>query len=167
MTSFDRYDAIEEIKALKACYFRCMDTKNWVAYGETFARQGVLEVQSTRGDQTKEGDVLISRNEIGPEAIVKWVSEVLRRAITIHQGYMPEIEIISTDKARGIWAMEDRVIWPEKVLHGWGHYHETYTCEDGVWKILHSTLTRLHVEWTVKDVNPDPNLQQMLNAPPT
>ena len=139
MTLVERLLAIEEIKALKARYFRYLDTKNWAEYGEVFAASGTLEVQSIRGDA-------ISRKETGAAAIVAWVSSVLDGATTIHHGHMPEIETLSSDRASGIWAMEDVVIWPDRRLHGWGHYHETYVRETGKWKIASSRLTRLRVD---------------------
>ena len=37
-------EAIEEIKRLKARYFRLMDTKQWDAWGEVFTRDGVLGI---------------------------------------------------------------------------------------------------------------------------
>ncbi len=50
--------------------------------------------------------------------------------ITVHHGHMPEITLLSDTTARGIWAMEDKLWWPEGSplvhLHGYGHYHETY-----------------------------------------
>jgi hypothetical protein len=66
---------------------------------------------------------------------------------------MPEIEITSPTTARGIWAMQDFLKWPEgspmKSLVGWGHYTETYELVDGEWKIKTLVLTRLR-----RDVEP-------------
>lgn len=135
---------IEQIKQLKARYFRAMDMRDWTAFGHAFSNEGSLEVESIRRDD--EGDRPISRKEMGRDAIVAWVSGVLAGATTIHHGHMPEIEILSPTRASGIWAMEDRVIWPDRSLHGWGHYHESYIVEDGAWRIAASRLTRLHVE---------------------
>lgn len=154
-------DAIEEIKRLKARYFRCMDTRDWQGYGGTFADDGVLEVQGVRATDAGEP---ASRREVGAEAIVRWVSGVLDGAVTIHHGHMPEIELLSPDRARGIWAMEDRVIWPERALHGWGHYHEAYVRERGAWRIASSRLTRLRVEFSPAAAPADPARPQMLDA---
>lgn len=68
---------------------------------------------------------------------------------------MPEIEILSDSHARGIWAMEDRLWWPEeqeglgsvRFLHGAGHHRETYEKSDGTWRIKPMRLTRLHREY--------------------
>jgi hypothetical protein len=48
--------------------------------------------------------------------------------------------------------MEDLLWWQngdtEEHLHGWGHYHETYTKIDGSWFIQSRVLTRLRVDQT-------------------
>ena len=65
---------------------------------------------------------------------------------------MPEIEITSPTTAKGIWAMEDVLRWPEgapmKTLQGYGHYHETYERVDGRWLIKSLRLSRLRVDVT-------------------
>ena len=72
---------------------------------------------------------------------------------TVHHGHMPEIILTSTNTATGLWAMEDKLWWPEGSpivhLHGYGHYHETYekpTTGTG-WRIKTLKLTRLHREF--------------------
>jgi hypothetical protein len=71
---------------------------------------------------------------------------------TVHHGHMPEIEIISSTTAKGIWAMEDVLRWPAgaavKTLHGYGHYHETYRKTEDGWRIQSSRLSRLRVDIT-------------------
>ena len=61
---------------------------------------------------------------------------------------MPEIEITSPTTATGIWAMLDILQEPggENLVHGWGHYHETYERIDGRWYIKTLRLTRLRVD---------------------
>lgn len=131
---------IEEIKRLKARYFRALDTKDWDEWGQVFARDAVLEVP--------EADVL----RRGREDIVASVSAALTGARTVHHGHMPEIEITGPDSARGIWAMFDYVEWlpresGERVgLLGFGHYHEEYVREDGAWRIAKTHLSRLRVD---------------------
>ena len=72
---------IEEIKRLKARYFRAVDQKDWELYAQVFARDAHLEVP--------EGGV----SEDGREAIVASISTVLEGVTTVHHGHMPEIEI--------------------------------------------------------------------------
>jgi len=131
---------LEAIRQLKARYFRLMDTKQWEAWGEVFTADAVVEA-SPDPDQIFRG-----RAEI-----VASVSEALRGAVTVHHGHMPEIELTGRNRARGIWAMYDFVDLPQLLLHGWGHYHEEYRREDGVWRIASTKLTRLRLDITPKE----------------
>ncbi|MGB8362944.1 MAG: nuclear transport factor 2 family protein, partial [Rhizomicrobium sp.] len=71
-----------------------------------------------------------------------------------HHGHMPDIEILSPDTAKGVWAMEDILRLPKDspapggytYLHGFGHYHETYVRGPAGWRIKTVRLTRLYVE---------------------
>jgi ketosteroid isomerase-like protein len=130
---------IEQIKQLKARYFRLVDTKQWDEWGKVFASDAVLEIP--------EGD-LVHR---GRAEIVANVSTVMEHLRTVHHGLMPEIEITGPDTARGVWAMSDYVEWPADDgtrvgLRGYGHYVEEYVREDGQWCIARSRLERLRVD---------------------
>jgi ketosteroid isomerase-like protein len=130
---------IEQIKQLKARYFRLVDTKQWDEWGKVFASDAVLEIP--------EGD-LVHR---GRAEIVANVSTVMEHLRTVHHGLMPEIEITGPDTARGVWAMSDYVEWPSEDgtrvgLRGYGHYVEEYVREDGQWCIARSRLERLRVD---------------------
>ena len=57
----------------------------------------------------------------------------------------PEITLLDEHNATGIWAMEDLVHMPRIALQGWGHYHERYRKEDGVWRIAEIRLTRVRL----------------------
>jgi uncharacterized protein (TIGR02246 family) len=131
---------IEEIKQLKARYFRTLDHKDWDGFGQVFARDAVLEVP--------EAGIV----EHGRDAIVATVSAPLVGTRTVHHGHMPEIEITGADTARGTWAMFDYVEWPasesgDRVgIVGFGHYLEEYVREDGEWRIARLHLARLRVD---------------------
>ena len=81
--------------------------------------------------------------------IVKSVRRNVGRALTLHQGFMPEIEVVSPIAAKAIWAMSDIVEFsdgkPFKRLSGAGHYHETYALQDDRWMIDSLKLSRLRV----------------------
>lgn len=129
-------DDLEEIKQLKARYFRSMDTKDWVKMREVFAEDVVVDTTSSGGLVTT-----------GADAFVAFLRETLQDVVTVHHGHTPEIELTSATTARGIWAMEDFLRWPNgRELRGYGHYHETYERIDGAWRIKTSTLTRLHMD---------------------
>ena len=129
-------DDIEAIRRLKARYFRTMDTKDWAAMRRVFTDDVVVDTSAAGGSVVSGGDEFIA-----------FLQEVLRGAVTVHHGHMPEIDITTPTTATGIWALNDLVIWPDGTrLDGYGHYHETYEKVDDEWRIKSSTLTRLHVD---------------------
>ena len=131
-------DNIEAIKRLKARYFRTMDTKDWQGMRGVFADDVVVDTSASGGGVVS-----------GADEFMAFLEPVLREAITVHHGHMPEIEITSSSTAVGIWALQDLIVWPDGThLQGYGHYHETYELVGGEWRIKSSTLTRLHLNVT-------------------
>jgi hypothetical protein len=130
-------DDLEAIKQLKARYFRLMDTKDWDRFAEVFADD--VEV-----DLTTQGAGVVR----GVAEYVPFLRSVIEDVVTVHHGHMPEIELTSSTTATGIWAFEDHLWWPEgspnRYLHGWGHYHETYSKAEAGWRIQTMRLSRLH-----------------------
>jgi uncharacterized protein (TIGR02246 family) len=125
---------IEAIKSLKARYFRAMDCKDWDELSNCFTEDLVADFREAPGMLAQ-----------GRENYMSQLTEILKEASTIHHGHMPEIEVIDKNNATGIWAMEDIVKMPGLSMQGWGHYHETYRRELGVWKIARIKLTRLRL----------------------
>ena len=128
---------IEEIKQLKARYFRYADLKMWDEWGRLFTPDVHLEIDGRVVDD--------------PAEMVRTASGFLGNAITVHRGFMPEIDITGPDAATGIWSMEDYLVFPEKDglpqgLRGYGHYHEQYRKIDGEWRISSLRLDRLKLE---------------------
>ena len=126
--------ALEDIRALKARYFRAMDTKDWTLLASCFTEDLHADFRAGPG-------MLVE----GREAYMAQISEILKDATTVHQGHMPEITLLDPDNATGVWAMEDLVQLPGISLQGWGHYHERYRREEGVWKIASIRLSRLRL----------------------
>jgi hypothetical protein len=130
-------DDIEQIKQLKARYFRLMDLKQWDGLADVFADDVEIDVTG------EGGGVSHSVAEYIP-----FLRSSIEDVITVHHGHMPEIELTSDSAARGVWALEDQLWWPEggplKHMHGFGHYHETYEKTAAGWKIKSMTITRLH-----------------------
>jgi SnoaL-like domain len=150
----DKLAAIEEIKQLKARYFRDLDTKNWEGLNSIFAADAVFDLRAVNslrqlvtGDFTPPlgGEDRVFR---GRAAIVAMIRGAVESLITVHHGHTPEIDVISESTARGIVPMEDILRLPsgELMLHGFGHYHETYEKVGGRWLIKTSYLTRLSIE---------------------
>ena len=151
MTDLERLLAVEEIKKLKARYFRCMDTKDWAGMVEVYAPDATADFRA----ESPDGFVR------GAADIVAYTRGSIAKVTTVHHGHMPEINILSASEATGIGAMEDLVFWPEgegikradgariSRLHGFGHYHETYRLHGGGptpgWRIQTLRLSRLYV----------------------
>jgi hypothetical protein len=134
---------IEKIRRLKARYWRCMDTKDWDGFGAVFTEDATLLFDtdvSTLGRDGKPHPLISTR-----QGIRDFVADWGRYATTVHQGHTSEIDILSETEARGIWSMEDIVEHPDTIMHGHGHYHETYRKVDGAWLIATVHLTRLRV----------------------
>jgi len=146
MDALARLEAVEEIRRLKAAYFRTMDTKDWDGFAAVFAPDAVMDMSGEMRDGTTEGEGVTRGNA----AIADFVKGAVDPVVTVHHGHMPEIEILTPTTARGIWSMEDKLRWPEgspiRSMHGYGHYHETYEKVDGRWLIKTITLTRLRVD---------------------
>lgn len=131
-----RLEASEEIRNLKARYFRCVDFRLWDEFADLFTDD--LEVdfaESTSGAK-------------GKSEFLASVARHFETGYSVHHGHVPEIEIIDDTTATAVWPMYDRVESPEDsgyVSHeGWGHYTETYRrCDDGRWRICRSRLSRI------------------------
>jgi hypothetical protein len=144
--TIERLAAIEDIKRLKAKYFRCMDNKDWDGFASVFADDAVMDMSGEMRDGTTAGEGVTK----GASAIAAFVKGAIEMVCTVHHGHMPEIEITSPTTATGIWAMEDKLWWPAgsplTAMHGYGHYHERYVRTADGWRIEHLTLTRLRVD---------------------
>ncbi len=129
---------IEEIKKLKARYFRFMDKKLWDEWKTVFTEDATLQFGPNPEDIFIGRDQIVARN-----------SQILANATTVHHGHMPEIELTSDTTATGIWAMFDFVqMHGVLTLQGYGHYEEEYRKVDGQWKIGKLRLTRLREDIT-------------------
>lgn len=135
MSGAPGFDDWLAIANLKARYCRLLDTKDWAGFAGLFTADVVIDTTASGGPRFE-----------GRDAAVTSVRAAIDAAKTAHQVHSPEIEIAG-DEATAIWAMQDRLIWPNgRTLTGYGHYHERYVRAGGDWKIAESRLTRLLVE---------------------
>jgi hypothetical protein len=146
ISPIDRLIAIEEIKVLKARYFRLMDTKDFDALRAVFADDAVFDARCSLSiEPAEDGENWIHS---GGDAIVDFIRAAVAPLRTVHHGHAHEIEVTSPTTAYGVIALEDQ-IWDltgtTVALHGLGHYHETYVKVDGAWRIHTSRISRLHV----------------------
>lgn len=152
MEAWDQLLAIEQIKQLKARYFRCMDTKDWVGLRAVFCDDAMFDARASLSlDGIGEGAAAESNDWVyhGGDVIADFIREAVSPSRTVHHGHCHEVEILSDTQARGVIAMEDK-IWDlasgAPVLHGCGHYHETYRREGDGWRILTSRISRLYIK---------------------
>ena len=136
MEPLERLVAIEDIKKLKARYCRCLDTKDWEGFANSFAPDAVFDHGGEEGPVT------------GPANIAAMVRGVVDSVQLVHHALMPEIDIESAISASATWALDDMLNWPDgrRGLHAYGHYHETYEKVGAEWKIKLSRVTQLRLE---------------------
>jgi hypothetical protein len=142
---------IEQIKQLKARYFRFIDTKDWDAFRDLFT-------DDCRHYLPQESPVPFMTND----DYFEMNQELLTPGVTTHHGHMPEITVLSETEAEGIWAMQDYVqIEPPSgrvSIMGYGHYFETYRkCDDGQWRISSKRNERLRLDQVPWMPNPGPS----------
>jgi len=144
MTELERLLALEEIKALKARYFRGVDTKDVALLRSVFAEGAETDFRS----ESPTGDPVFHQHD--PDAFAHNTVYMLEGTVTVHMGFMPEIELLSATEARARWPMNDR-IWvedaslkrlPFTTLNGWGWYHDRYRRGADGWKIVSTRLER-------------------------
>jgi hypothetical protein len=155
MDTLSKLQAIEDIKMLKARYFRGVDTKDRELLRSVFADAATADYRGAVTDpQSGINAVPGTTEEVvrGGDAIADGVIAAVAALVTVHHGSIPEIEITGEDTAIGIWPMVDILRMPPtasvKGLVGYGHYHETYVRQKGLWKIQSLRLTRLRVDVT-------------------
>jgi hypothetical protein len=134
---------IEAIKTLKARYIRFGDTKQWddLAKLLTGDFSAAFEIAPRFSkDQPRRAEIS------GRDLFISTWANALVGVVTLHDVFLPEITLISPTAANGTWGMHDLVKMPNCVFEGWGHYHDHYVKEQGVWMIRTARVTRLHAE---------------------
>jgi hypothetical protein len=147
----EKLAAIEEIKALKARYCRCVDAKDWAGLEVVFAPDIAFDRtvgMAVRNPWTGEWSPPIASQPIivrGRDEVMQMVRGAVEPLVTVHHCFTPEIELESESSARGLWAMRDelRDKHGRLIVAGSGHYHETYVRLETGWAIRTAKLTRL------------------------
>jgi ketosteroid isomerase-like protein len=131
---------IEQIKQLKARYFRFLDTKDWEAFADLFTDDCVHFLPQESPKPT-----------VANEEYFRDLKAQLGNGVTTHHGHTPEITLLSGTEAEGTWAMFDYVQVEGSAgrvsIMGYGHYIETYRkCDDGKWRISSKRNVRLRLD---------------------
>ena len=153
MTLLEELKAMDEIRQLKARYFRFLDTKDWKNFATVFCREAIADYRTGATVDPDDGspESAAAANFVvkGPDSIVSLIRESVGESLTMHHGHCHEVWVDSADdEARGIVAMVDVIRNSRSgklILEGYGHYHETYRREDDAWRIATLRLSRLHV----------------------
>lgn len=152
MDNLERLVAIDAIRQLKARYFRLCDLMDLEGYLSVFTQDAVLVYDLDKPASGSPRQLKLNgRAELAEFCRACWGTEMLWSA---HHGMTAEIEILSADEARAVWAMQDVVEMRETDYHGFGHYHETYRRTDGKWQIRSLHLTRTRVIETPRTAAP-------------
>ena len=141
--NIEQQNDLEGIRQLKARYFRLMDTHQWSEWPSCFTDDVFARYE---GVPRASDDLPLDIEINGCADLVEGVKSLMTGAQSIHQGFMPEIELTGADTAKAIWSMFDYVMLPTCHFNGWGHYHEDYVKVNGAWRIKRIHLTRLHTQ---------------------
>lgn len=127
--------AIEQIKQLKARYFRGTDTCNLDLLRSILAPDVKISFDSPTYQFELNGM---------NEAIEFYRSSFTNRRFGMHHGHTPEIEV-NGDEATGLWYLHDLFINLDEqtLLNGSALYEDHYVKAQGEWRILRTGYKRL------------------------
>ena len=151
MNEVEQLKAIEEIKVVKARYFRGVDTNDAELVRGILADDCVLDYMGCCTDPATGKDYLPAMNVV-MRGKASWSSEGLAASgiVSTHHGHNCEVTLTGDNTASAIWSMTDRLFMPAgapmSVMTGHGYYHETYEKTDGRWKIKSLRIQRIRVE---------------------
>lgn len=151
MTETDRLAAMEDIRQLRAKYWRGVDSHDAELVRSILAEDCVLDYNGCMTDPTTGVDHMPVMNLVlkGRDS---WQTDNLEgpKIVTVHQGHQYEIEITGENSASGIWYFTDRFFLPEGSpftrFTGYGRYHETYGKTTEGWKLKTTRIERIWVE---------------------
>lgn len=127
--------AIEQIKQLKARYFRAIDTCNLELLS------GVLATDVKISFDSPTYQIELNGME---QAIEFYRSHFTSRRFGMHNGHTPEI-VVNGDEATGLWYLNDLFINLDEqtMLNGSALYEDHYIKLQGEWRIIKTGYKRL------------------------
>lgn len=128
---------LEEIRQLKARYFRCIDTGNEAELATLFTDDVTIDL--------KGGGYRLQ--VAGRDEMVDFIGSSFNSdVVAMHHGHTPEIAFASADEAKGTWYLQDRFIDPARNTDTVGSslYYDTYRRTADGWKIAASEYERVY-----------------------
>ena len=149
--------AIEGIKKTKATYWYALDTKRWDLLKSVFTSDAIVDFRGGRDlkpgedySQLPPVEQALAQDDptvaTGNAAIVVFMQNGVKGWTTVHHGSAPIIDVLAPDQATAIWPMFDILDSGVHIQTGYGHYHETYRCQDETWRIQTLQVTRLRID---------------------
>jgi hypothetical protein len=156
VTEGERAAAIEDIKQLKAQYWRGVDSVDGALVRAILAEDCELDYRGcctdpvTGVDHMPQMNLIMRGRDSWQTGNLEAAEPGTPRLVTVHQGHQSEIELTGEATARGVWSFTDRFFMPPgapfATLTGYGYYHETYEKVGGTWLLKTTRITRLRVE---------------------
>jgi len=151
MTETEKLAGMEEIRQLRAKYWRGVDSHDGELVRSILAEDCVLDYNGCMTDPTTGVDHMPVMNLVlrGRDS---WQTDNLEgpKIVTVHTGHQYEIDITGETTAEGIWYFTDRFFMPEggpfSRFVGYGRYHETYEKAADGWKLKTTRIERIWVE---------------------
>jgi hypothetical protein len=130
-------DDIEAIKQVQGRFLRAADTQDIELLRTTIIDDFHCDTGSAGRGATSGIEDFVVRISTTP-------------ALAVHHALMPEIELISPNIAKGIWAVHMFARTADgTVVNGYGHYNNTYEKVGGSWR-----LSTLNLSWLHRDSRP-------------
>lgn len=153
--TLEQLSDLEDIRQLKARYFRCIDTGAEAELATLFAEDVEIDLKGGGYRLRVQG-----RAEMVDFIGSSFNSDI----VAMHHGHTPEIAFAGPDLAKGTWYLQDRFIDPVRGTDTVGSslYHDTYRRTAEGWKIAASEYERVYEE--VSPIRADAKLTAHLLA---
>lgn len=144
---------VESITRKKAQYCRYLDTKQWDELEGLMLSDAHLSFLNTQGEVFSSGGIRYRFNS--PRDFTRTMRKVFKTAKTSHSVTNPELELVSDQQAKAVWAMRDCIIFPDIAgfipvsMRGYGHYFETWSKVGEDWFLSDLELRRTIVDFSL------------------
>ena len=144
MDRLETLEIIEAVKQLKARYLRALDMADWTL---------MEQVLSENAHCVFEGGVYTHEYHSRAEMIEFFRSAFHDQTITRHNCHHPEIEVLSSSSARGLWYLSDffEHIEHNMVMDGSALYRDEYVLEEDGWRIKDTGYQRIYERMRPRD----------------